>query len=331
MEVATRRREQEVWQACDDLWALHGDLKTLTGDAIRDHLLSLGKSRGSPNEIYKYKKSWLNSRKPSQNGGTGYDEDENDPITRAVRLVHEKLQFDTSEQIEALKVQYEQKLQEKEQEKEGVREDLTKVIDEYSKLQHDHTRIAKELSEKKIELEAEIAIRIATDNELSSERKKNQLLTQSYDQSLKELKAAHESHLASLKQLYEEEQVSFNRRLQLLEQEKKELGHEFSENLNELRLKEYNLLITNEKLKEKVNEQNDRELKQFSLIKEQGVKLKRNLEHVEKLIEQGHNDKVKNELEQALNDERTRHQKTRLILKKHEINVARLRMMLKLR
>ncbi len=26
MEVAFRRREQEVWQACDDLWALHGDL-----------------------------------------------------------------------------------------------------------------------------------------------------------------------------------------------------------------------------------------------------------------------------------------------------------------
>ena len=63
MEMAIRRREQEVWQACDDLWALFGDFGSLTGDAIRDRLVALGKSRGSPNEIYRYRKTWELSRK----------------------------------------------------------------------------------------------------------------------------------------------------------------------------------------------------------------------------------------------------------------------------
>ena len=105
MELALRRREQEVWQACDDLWALHGDLKQLTGDAIRDRLLGLGKSRGSPNEIYKYRKSWSLSRRIDNNSATEPFED-NDPISRAVRMVHEKLLDEAEEKVETLQNNY---------------------------------------------------------------------------------------------------------------------------------------------------------------------------------------------------------------------------------
>ena len=90
MEIATRRREQEVWQACDDLWALHGEMFALTGDAIRDRLVHLGKNRGSPNELYRYRKTWIVSRRVNTKAEIS-DESELDPISRAVKLVHEHI------------------------------------------------------------------------------------------------------------------------------------------------------------------------------------------------------------------------------------------------
>lgn len=62
MEQARTRREAEVWQVCDDLWAQKGEWGALTGDAIRDKLVQLGYKRGSPNEIYKYRHTWKLSR-----------------------------------------------------------------------------------------------------------------------------------------------------------------------------------------------------------------------------------------------------------------------------
>ena len=62
MNPPKTRRENEVWQACDDLWAVNNSTEALKGDRIRDQLVQLGYKKGSPNEIYKYRSSWKESR-----------------------------------------------------------------------------------------------------------------------------------------------------------------------------------------------------------------------------------------------------------------------------
>src|ERR1700688_326604 len=128
MDVPMRRREQEVWQACDDLWAIHGHFKTLTGDAIRDRLLSLGLSKGSPNEIYKYRKTWEQSRGVSLSAPQVAHLGDDDPISRAVRVVHEKIQSEANDRLDNLKAEHETLLLKKDQALEQGRADLAKVI-----------------------------------------------------------------------------------------------------------------------------------------------------------------------------------------------------------
>jgi len=53
------RREGEVWDACDELL---GEEKKITLDTIQDKLEELGFDRGSPNYIYKYRKTWLDHK-----------------------------------------------------------------------------------------------------------------------------------------------------------------------------------------------------------------------------------------------------------------------------
>ena len=60
------RREMEIWSACDGLWAQSGILSAITGDAIREEVLRLGYKKGSPNEIYRYRKTWIDARQVAQ-------------------------------------------------------------------------------------------------------------------------------------------------------------------------------------------------------------------------------------------------------------------------
>ena len=53
------RREGEVWDACDERLA---ENKKLTLDTLQNKLESLGYDRGSPNYIYRYRKTWLESK-----------------------------------------------------------------------------------------------------------------------------------------------------------------------------------------------------------------------------------------------------------------------------
>lgn len=262
MEMATRRREQEVWQACDDLWALHGDFKNLTGDAIRERLLSLGKSRGSPNEIYKYRKSWSTSRGVLYIETKTINGDDDDPITRAVRLVHEKLQADTHEQINSLKEEFTTELSLKDDHIIKLKTDLSKLVEEFSKAEQEILRLSKDLNERNAQLEAEIAVRKAAERELLAEKKEKHECLKAQAQVLLETKEAHQSLILEIKALFSQAEEELKQKLQVIEQEKKELGHQFSEQLNELRFKEYNqkqnITILNEaieKLKAKDDEQ----------------------------------------------------------------------------
>jgi hypothetical protein len=102
------RREMEIWSACDGLWAQSGILSAITGDAIREEVLRLGYKKGSPNEIYRYRKTWIDARQVAQLD----DESETiavpDPISRAVQMVHEQLKKESDEVLAALQAEFDE-------------------------------------------------------------------------------------------------------------------------------------------------------------------------------------------------------------------------------
>jgi len=111
MDLPNTRRESEVWQACDDLWVKYATFSKLTGDAIRDQLVVLGYKKGSPNEIYKFRRTWKFSRGIfEEDAATQTDEVQNDPISRAVFLVYEQMQTKTKEELEKRQVEFDEQL-----------------------------------------------------------------------------------------------------------------------------------------------------------------------------------------------------------------------------
>lgn len=226
MEVAVRRREQEVWQACDDLWALSGDISGITGDAIRERLVVLGKSRGSPNEIYKYRKTWFKSRNISADREIV---DEGDPISRAVRLVHENLQSETDQKVAKLQQEHELELLKKDEELIFSKKALDSLMEEYSLVQKkldDHIIL---LEAKTAQYLAEIEVRKALEREITLNKALAAQQLQTQENLLAELKRAH----------YEENLRAQNRESELLN-ELKRMGQEYSENITTQKIAIYN-------------------------------------------------------------------------------------------
>lgn len=60
--MITQRKEQEVWQACDDLLAMGKNPREITGEAIGNRLRDLGFKPGSLTYRYRYRDSWMEAR-----------------------------------------------------------------------------------------------------------------------------------------------------------------------------------------------------------------------------------------------------------------------------
>lgn len=326
MEIATRRREQEVWQACDDLWASHGDLKILTGDAIRERLLALGKSRGSPNEIYKYRKSWSTSRGISHEAASILNSEGDDPITRAVRLVHEKLQAEAHEQMDIYKNEMNTQVEEKEAQLRKAKEDLVLTMEEFSKAQNENGLLKKKLAQNAEQLDAEVQVRMALERELAAIKKDFKQALDTHNHILSETKDQHQQLIHELKSLFTKQEAALLQRLEKVEQEKKELGHHFSEQLNEHRTKEYNLNIMIENLNNKVEEHKVKILLQSKTLEEGNVNLRQAINEVQTLrasLQTLLIDCAKFKADLALKERGQK--RLALDLKKSEISVARLR------
>lgn len=239
MEMASRRREQEVWQACDDLWALYGDIGSITGDAIRERLLCLGKSRGSPNEIYKYRKTWTISRRVGQEA-TPHTPAESDPITRAVRLVHEKIQSETQEEIEKLKLKFSEELMAKDEEISQGKRDLLALMNEFSSLQHDYSQLGQRNKELLEQHAVEIEVRKAIEKDLSLLKSQHAQALHSHEHIMAEFYKNQSYTLEQIKTAFFAAEQSLRMNITEIEKEKKHLGQEYSEQLNVIRLEKYN-------------------------------------------------------------------------------------------
>ena len=98
------RREQEVWQACDDLIAKDLTVKEVTGEAIAVRLRELHYKVGSTTQRYQYRDTWMAARGLSrEEQGRGVS-DISDPIARAATLFKEGIERE-------LRLEYEKKYQ----------------------------------------------------------------------------------------------------------------------------------------------------------------------------------------------------------------------------
>jgi chromosome segregation ATPase len=252
MEIATRRREQEVWQACDDLWAVHGEVRDITGDAIRERLMNLGKSKGSPNEIYKYRKTWIKSRRLDSFGNNDLGSTEDDPITRAVKLVHEKLKSEANDRIAHLEEELANKLKQKEEELNKTKNALDQVMTEYNGLKKELGLLKQERKSFEEQLLAEIDIRKASEHELIMQKTLNAQIEKAHGLLVNEIKIFHEEQLKQLNIFANEKEKKAKDAFDKLIEEKKQLGHEYSEKLNELKVTIHNKDILLKQLEKEI-------------------------------------------------------------------------------
>jgi DNA repair exonuclease SbcCD ATPase subunit len=312
VEIALRRREQEVWQACDDLWALQGDLKLLTGDAIREHLSNLGKSRGSPNEIYKYRKSWMLSRRIEPHSER--NNQEHDPISRAVRMVHEKLLSETNEKIEELKAHYEALIDEKEQELEKKHKDLSQVTTEFGHITLDLQKSRDEINALNKQLNAEREIYKVLERELMHNKLTNQHI-------LEELKASHQN-------IYNQIINNYNSQLERLESEKKALGIEFSDKITAIKTHNYNQELVIKDLKNNIEKYKLELSDKYNIINNNNIKLDFYRDNLTKI--QDDYNIINNNLLHTLEYKKEQEKEIkhlRHIITKNQVLIARLRAM----
>lgn len=127
---AKTRREQEVWQACDDLWAQGVPFQKISLEAISAHLLELGYKKGSPNQIYQYKETWKKNRNIPDNrmNSQMLGMPLTDTISRAVALVREELQAEAQQKIREIQEEADQQILTSKEQYEIVKSQLQEII-----------------------------------------------------------------------------------------------------------------------------------------------------------------------------------------------------------
>jgi len=140
--VPKTRREKEIWQACDLLWEEQGDFKFLTGDAIAEKLLDLEYKKGSPNERYKYRLTWKETR-----GIQTQLEHENqaaalsDPLQRAVIALRKDIKHEIVSEYEPKVIQLKKECEDKKIELERTLEILNRLRTDYEKLEQEYATL----------------------------------------------------------------------------------------------------------------------------------------------------------------------------------------------
>lgn len=199
MEQARTRREAEVWQVCDDLWAQKGEWGALTGDAIRDKLVQLGYKRGSPNEIYKYRHTWKLSRHivtVPEGGLQTETAAAADPISRAVAMVKEELRLEANQVIEAQAADFEAQKRIVIEECEQLKAQLKEYTEKIEGLEQ-------VLAENRQYLAEEKQIRQETENHLQDARQLGSLMQGRLDKAEEQVRHQALLYAENLKELKE--------------------------------------------------------------------------------------------------------------------------------
>lgn len=229
------RRENEIWQACDALLVELGTSRSITGDAIRDQLLKMGMKRGSPNEIYRYRATWKESR------GVQDDASEDaapmaDPIFSAVSLVYDQIRKKGQEELEAVQSDMQAA-------NDALNEQLVAAQNALNDERAQHEQTAAQLQELVALHEALQKAHKAIEQQnifLLSEnkdmRQKLEAQQKEHERLLLEIKGFHEKEVDLLREQQQAVIRGYEREASVLLEQLKQQGHALSEDLNLLKV-----------------------------------------------------------------------------------------------
>lgn len=195
MKQPQTRREKEVWEACDALYTELGDVNEIKGDPIFTKLLELGYKKGSPNEIYRYRKSWKEKCGFNQNEIEKIELAPTDPISRAVEMVRDEIQAEAKKAIDEMKERYEVKLQELEQSYVETKIELLAYLEKNKQLTaelvHKDVKLG-ELRSQNVQLLNEIKLKDVNIEQLESHY---QLIVSEQDKHHQEIKSYYDGRI----------------------------------------------------------------------------------------------------------------------------------------
>lgn len=145
MRLPRTRREKEIWHACETLWQQPPELRKLTGDAIQAQLLALNYKKGSPNEVYRYRKTWQETRGMPDNVGDAATalaaSTLPDPINRAVSLVRDEIFSEAQQTLEKMTIKFNAEREAYEKEIKASQEQLDEIQGYNQKLHEEQQRL----------------------------------------------------------------------------------------------------------------------------------------------------------------------------------------------
>lgn len=135
MRPPKTRREKEIWEACDALYVSFNEANKITGELIFNMLLDLGYKKGSPNEVYRYRKTWLEEKgfDISHASSTLYNTE--DPLTRVAKLVRDEIQAEFISEKNRLIDEYEKQLNTMKQAYEDTKSECISFINKNDQLE----------------------------------------------------------------------------------------------------------------------------------------------------------------------------------------------------
>lgn len=298
MQRQLTRREREVWAACDHLFSSGITGSNITGEALQTCLAEMGYRKGSFNEIYRYRKTWEQSRNVDLRAPLPpliKTEPLPDPLLQAVQQVRLILQKESADQISQIKQEAEQTVTTLNDELQVARQELAELQRILSEKESSNLRLQEEgekaaslihqLEQDTIHWKAE-ALRFG---QLAEERLKQ------HEIALNELKGAHAAEINRLKQQLESNKATYEKTINEYKDNQEKQRHQWIAEKDQLQTN--NLKLEKQLQKAELADQHSREQSnlysaelekanhELMLLKDENSQLKHNQVKLETIMD----------------------------------------------
>lgn len=216
MKTPKTRREREIWRVCDELVAEGTIGNKVTGDAIRERLFELGYSKGSPNEIYKYRKNWREARGITEedfNAAVPSQIALNDPIVRAVEAVRNEIRIEAQTEIEKIRREAEAQGKDLNEKLERSESELASVFEKNQNLILENGQVKLDLQNLQANFIEEKQQRIAFEQRAITLKDAIKGLEQETERLLEELKKNYIESKEDLNKRLHENQINYHKEI----------------------------------------------------------------------------------------------------------------------
>jgi len=200
MATPQTRRENEVWQACDDLFAQGLAFHQMTGDDIIGRLQELGYKKGNRNQIYQYRKTWAESRGVKALTVAAAPTMLTDPISRAAALVRDEIVAEAEAMVIHAKEEAQQIIKALNQKHEQLHSDYTHLTKQHDALLQDYTALKAHHLSLSTQLIQEQQQRAVSDERAHNTEQQLQQLREETQRRVEEQQRLYEQQLAYVKE-----------------------------------------------------------------------------------------------------------------------------------